>query len=255
MENKNGNVVIRIFIGLVVWFSIYKLYATFVSPVYENHIPVFLNQVINSMVVPYTIALGAFYLIVRGMKKGKCNNEKMTVSDMAKAFVIQSGFSILPMMILNVIMMILGFSKSGIDVNEIRSNLLFYVILLLLFNPIFEELLFRRLMLDRLLILGEKQAVILCAALFALPHLFSVGLPNMVNTFVLGLVWSFVTVKTGKLWPAIILHSLSNLYGAFFPMVMTMTMPTTALFMLTVVFIMPTVALVLLIKSRKRLFK
>ena len=39
----------------------------------------------------------------------------------------------------------------------------------------------------------------------------------MFYTFALGLVWAFITVRTGKLWPAIVLHSLSNVYCGLLP--------------------------------------
>lgn len=252
---KNSKIIVRVFTGLLVWFLIFKLYGAFISPIYADSIPVFLNMVIDSMIIPYTIGLLGFYLIVKDMEKGECNHESMTAPDMVKAFVLQSGFSIPIMMILNGIMIALGFGKSGIEVSEISNNLLFYIILLLIFNPVFEELLFRKLVLDRLLVLGKNNAIIICAVFFALPHLYSVGLPNMVSTFILGLVWSVVTVKTGKLWPAMVLHSLSNLYGAFFPMIMTRTIPTSAAYMLIVILIVPAIAIGILVsmKTNKRM--
>ena len=130
---------------------------------------------------------------------------------------------------------------------------LFFLVLLLLFNPIFEELLFRKLTLDRLLVLGKKPAILISAVLFALPHVISVGVPQMFYTFVLGIVWGYVTVKTGKLWPAMVLHSLSNIYGSYIPLLAKTTVPTTVLFMLVYLIVMPLLAILLLVRWKRRL--
>ena len=105
-------------------------------------------------------------------------------------------------------------------------------------QQIFEELLFRKFILGKLSCLGMKGAIICSAVLFALPHIYSQGLGQMFYTFALGLVWGYITIKTGKLWPAIVLHSLSNIYCAYIPILAAMIHPA-----LSVVFVMFTVSL------------
>lgn len=253
MEKKSKFCVIfRVLIGLIVWFLFTKGYGILIAPVVDSHISVLLGKIIASMVVPYTFGLGAFYLIVKTMPEVSLfpTGEKI---NLIKAFVIQSGLSFPLFFILNAVFTLIGLPAGGIAQEEISSNIIFYVVLLLVFNPVFEELLYRKLVLSRLRVLGDKVAIFICALLFALPHLISVGFPSLVYTFVLGLVWSYVTVKTGKLWPAIILHSLSNLYGSFFSLVMTRIPVTTVIFVLIVVVIMPAIAITLFAKNYKRI--
>jgi membrane protease YdiL (CAAX protease family) len=110
-----------------------------------------------------------------------------------------------------------------------------------------EEILFRKLFLDRLLVIGETGAIIISAILFGLPHAFSQGIPQMFGTFLIGLVWAYMRVKTGKLWPGIILHIMFNLYGCYFATFMAMRPVTTVLFMLMGIILLPTIAVIILI--------
>ena len=45
-------------------------------------------------------------------------------------------------------------------------------------------------------------------------HGVSLGIPQIIYTFILGLIWSYLVVKTGSIKLSIILHSLSNLFGS-----------------------------------------
>lgn len=247
MKKDKFYVCLRIFIALCAWFLIYKLFGVLVGPALEGTTSNLLRNVICRMVVPYTLGLGFFYIIVRNMEKKEIDKQGISATDMVKAFVIQSGFSFFIFFIINLILTICRLKKPGLATEDISSNIIFYIVLLLIFNPILEEFLYRKLVLERLLVVGEKLAIFLCAALFALPHLFSMGFPSMVYTFVLGVVWSVVTIRTGKLWPAIVLHALSNLYGSFLPLLMTQTPITSVMFVFWAVIVMPVLALILLI--------
>ena len=141
----------------------------------------------------------------------------------------------------------------GIPAEELFGNIWFYIVLLLIFNPVMEELLFRKILLERLTCLGFKWAVICSAVLFALPHVVSQGVPQMFYTFGLGLVWGYITLKTGKLWPAIILHSLSNIYGAFIPMIAAEIHPLlSGLFVMFTMGVMVPLTVLFLIKEHKK---
>ena len=172
MKKNKIIIVVRIFFALLVWFGIYKGYAIFLEPMLETHMSDNLTLIVRSMLVPYTVALGAFYLIVMGMKKG--NNETDAQADvyavnpsvgfLLKAFMIQMGISMPATIIVGNIVRLLGLPTGSIGAEEIFGNQFFiYLIMLLLFNPIMEEVLFRKLVLDRLRVLGDVPAVIISA--------------------------------------------------------------------------------------------
>lgn len=244
----------RLLFATAVWFAIQRSYSVFVDPLLEGTAPQLLRMALASMVVPYTIGLGAFYLIVRSMEKSAPSGDTMDIAPSAigRYFVIQSGLSFPVIVITNIATMMLGGQVTGLSSGEILGNLPFYIFLLVIFNPLFEEFLFRKLILERLTVLGTRSAIICSAVLFALPHAFSLGLAQMLYTFVLGLVWGYVTVKSGQLLPAIVLHSLSNIYGTFIPMIPRSLPIANLAFMAVYALIMPVAAIVLAVREHKR---
>lgn len=253
-SKKRALIVVRLLFATAVWFAIQRSYSVFVDPLLEGTAPQLLRMVLASMVVPYTIGLGAFYLIVRGMVKSAPPEDTMGAAPSAigRYFVIQSGLSFPMIVITNIATIMLGGQVTGLTSGEILGNLPFYIFLLVMFNPLFEEFLFRKLILERLAVLGTRPAIICSAVLFALPHAFSLGLAQMLYTFVLGLVWGYVTVKSGQLLPAIVLHSLSNIYGTFIPMIPRSLPIANLAFMAVYALIMPIAAIVLAVREHKR---
>lgn len=249
MKKNSFFVILRVALAVIVWWIIYKGYSAFVEPLYADKIPEALVLVIRSMVVPYTLGLGGFYLILKGMQTGTVDGTMTATTGLiVKAFLVQTGLAMPVIMIVNIILSRLGLLKVGITADEIfGSNWWFYLILLLVFNPIFEELLFRKLALDKLLVLGEKSAIIISAIFFALPHIYSQGVPLFFGTFIIALVWGYVRVKTGKMWPVIVLHSLFNVYGSYFSLACTRAIPTTLLYMFLSMIVIPVTAIILLV--------
>jgi len=227
----------------------------------SGKVPHILEMLLSSVIVPYIIGLPLIYLILKGMDKysyedgldsrGTFLNDDgaLRVSGLFKAFAVQEGFSMPVIVISTIILNILGHGPSGISKEEIFGEYWWYYLIILLgFAPIIEECLFRKILLDRLLVIGVKPGIIISAILFALPHVISQGIPQMFGTFIIGLVWAYVRVKTGKLWPGIILHIMFNLYGSYFSLFMGSTIPTTMLLMLINVIILPVLAVIISIR-------
>ena len=76
--------------------------------------------------------------------------------------------------------------------------------------PMIEELIFRRSIIDRIRIYGEKRAVVLSALLFGLFH---GNFSQFFYAFALGLAFGFVYLRTGRLRYTICLHMLINFMG------------------------------------------
>ena len=98
---------------------------------------------------------------------------------------------------------ILGYATD----NALLPKVLFMVIL----APVIEEYIFRKQLIDRMHIYGEKLAVITSALMFGLFH---GNLSQFFYAFALGLVFGYVYLKTGKLRYSIGLHMLINLIGS-----------------------------------------
>ena len=98
---------------------------------------------------------------------------------------------------------ILGYATD----NALLPKVLFMVIL----APVIEEYIFRKQLIDRMYIYGEKLAVVTSALMFGLFH---GNLSQLFYAFALGLVFGYVYLKTGKLRYSIGLHMLINLIGS-----------------------------------------
>lgn len=77
--------------------------------------------------------------------------------------------------------------------------------------PIFEEYIFRKLIIDRTIHYGEGIAIVVSAFLFALFH---GNLNQFSYAFVLGLFWGFLYAKTGSVKYTIWMHMCINFLGS-----------------------------------------
>ena len=81
--------------------------------------------------------------------------------------------------------------------------------------PLAEEFVFRRLLLERLRPLGERFALAVTAVCFAVFH-GSAG--QLLYALAAGLVLGAAALRTGRLWPSILLHVVNNLTALLAPL-------------------------------------
>jgi membrane protease YdiL (CAAX protease family) len=86
------------------------------------------------------------------------------------------------------------------------------ILAVVILAPIFEELLFRKFLLDRVANYGEAVAVILSGVMFGLYH---GNLSQFVYATTLGCFFAFVYLKTGKIIYTILLHIILNGMATF----------------------------------------
>lgn len=90
------------------------------------------------------------------------------------------------------------------------SNIWVNLVISVIVAPIVEELVFRKLMIDRLGGFGEKTVIVFSALMFGLFH---TNLYQFFYAFGVGLLFGYVYVRTGKIRYSIILHMVINLFG------------------------------------------
>ncbi len=91
------------------------------------------------------------------------------------------------------------------------ESLILQVLVLSVSAPIVEELIFRKLMLDRLRPYGDMTAIWVSALAFSLFH---GNLSQALYAFVLGLIFAYVVIRTNNILYSIGLHILVNLFGS-----------------------------------------
>lgn len=238
-----------LFFGLVAFFGVFTVYLSYLSPHINPRISDVFKMWLNNIIVPYGIGLPILWLIVKRLPVHNVHYQNMKLTKIAffKVLILQLGFSTLVPFIIIFVMRAFGFDYINLPINYREKYLVFNLFLLLIFNPIVEEALFRKIILSRLLKWGEKYAILISAIFFALPHLFSQGLPVMFSTFISGYIWGYVTVKTGKITSAVLLHSLSNFFGIFLPMIFPQSEIGDSIFILIRLLIIPLFAIIILI--------
>ena len=80
--------------------------------------------------------------------------------------------------------------------------------------PLVEELLLRRVLVDRLREFGGGTAVLLSALAFGLMH---GNLFQFFYAFFLGVLFAYLYLRSGKLWMTVLLHMLINFMGGYLP--------------------------------------
>lgn len=84
------------------------------------------------------------------------------------------------------------------------------ILCVVIIAPITEELLFRKVLLENLFVLGKRKAVIASGTLFGILHF---NPEQILYTIFGGIVYAVIVVKTGKVRNAVCLHMILNFFG------------------------------------------
>lgn len=206
-QNDRKTALERTAFGIAAMFGIYWIYTYFI----RDHIPLPENmQWLFGLICLYVLGLGAFACMTKSLPSQKCEKKKLPISSIFLCFLLQ--FSAI--MVMSVIVNVLTAFGWNVAQEAIRTTLPDMLFMLLVFNPVMEEIVFRKMFAARLLQYGEGFYMLASSFCFAIPHGVSLGAPQIVYTFILGMLWSYVMAKTGDLKIVVILHLLSNLCGS-----------------------------------------
>lgn len=170
------------------------------------------GQWIFNFVPMYLFALPIFALIMRTIPTEKPTKNKLTVGKLFIYFFI-SYFIIYVGNIIGTVLSLLfsgGNAQNPISDLALDTNPLKVVVMVIL-APLFEELIFRKLIIDRVAKYGEKTAIILSAFAFGLLHQ---NLFQFFYAFGVGLIFGYIYMRTGKIRYSVILHTVINFMGA-----------------------------------------
>ena len=164
----------------------------------------------------YLIAVPIGLLLLRKvpakpLEKHDLKPSRYMVTAIICIFMMYAG-NILGTIITALLQLLPGVSAGNPILNYATDNaLLPKVLFMVILAPVIEEYIFRKQLIDRMHIYGEKLAVVTSALMFGLFH---GNLSQFFYAFALGLVFGYVYLKTGKLRYSIGLHMLINLIGS-----------------------------------------
>lgn len=169
----------------------------------------------------YIFAFPILYLIVKGLPSAKREKKKMKFKEFIATFAVAQLFmyvgNYIGIMINSTLGAILGHEIKNQTSEIIEDAPIWAVaIMVVILAPIFEELIFRKLLIDKLSRFGDKTVIITSAVSFGLFH------GNLYQFFyaaALGALLAYVYVKTGKVIYPILMHAAVNFFGsvAVFP--------------------------------------
>lgn len=162
------------------------------------------------------IALPVIYLILKSIPTRVPGKRSMSKGQFLVAAIMTYAIMYLSNIIGNIFTIIIGLMKGGAVDNAVLnfvtgSNVWVTFLLMVIVAPIAEELLFRKVICDRLLVFGEGMTVLFSGLLFGLFH---GNLNQFVYAFTLGAFLAFLYVKTGNVKITIALHMLVNFMGS-----------------------------------------
>lgn len=169
-----------------------------------------------SAIWTYLLPLPIFIYIMRKTEAKTLEKHKMTV----KTFVICISITMFLMWIGNIMGVIITSGIGSLIQHEVanpindvinNSGLVAKLIIITTIAPIFEELIFRKLLIDRTIKYGGTISVLLSGLLFAFFH---GNLNQFFYAFLLGGFFAIIYIKTGQIKYTIGLHMIINFIGS-----------------------------------------
>lgn len=196
----------------VIAVTLYYVAAAFFPEVTDHEAFVLLQQLVPT----YLLGFPLFALLLIGMPKKAPEKKKLGFSGwiafLAVSFFLMMAGSYIAGGLMTVIETIRGTEiTNAIDQQITESSPLSNLILIVLIAPIVEELMCRKLIIDRLLPYSEVLAVLTSGLFFGLLH------GNFYQFFYaafLGLLFSYVYVRTGNILHTIVMHMIINFTGS-----------------------------------------
>ena len=217
-ERKNFS---RIFISL----CLYILLATFLQSAltygaaaffpdfYKSELFLWISYIVPS----YLIAMPLIWLMLSAVPKKTPEKTRLSPREAILFFAISYAFVYAGQLISSYLSKVLNLVKG----NEVHDPLqqymgnfspLMVIVVMVILAPIFEELLFRKLIIDRLLPYGKRLAMVVSGLVFGMIH---GNFQQFFYAFFVGIVFGYVYIKTGRLIYTILMHMIINFNGSF----------------------------------------
>lgn len=169
-----------------------------------------------TMIPMYLIGMPLLILLLSRIPAQKIEKRKMKAGHWILAFFMCYALMYVSNLIGQLITTVIGLIKGSMvqdAIVEVASSLnpAISFIFMVICAPILEEVIFRKLLVDRMVQYGEGVAIVVSAFMFGMYH---GNLNQLVYAFSLGLFFAFIYVKTGRLIYTIILHMVINFLGS-----------------------------------------
>lgn len=169
-----------------------------------------------TMIPMYAISIPLMAYLICKVPAKQIEKKKMSFGQWLIAFLMCYGAVYISNLIGVFLTQTIGLIKGSPVTNSIleiatSSNLWVNFLIMVICAPIAEELLFRKLLIDRTVKYGEAVSVLFSGLMFGLFH---GNLNQFAYAFTLGVCFGFIYVKTGNVRYSIYLHMIINFMGS-----------------------------------------
>ena len=213
----------KLFLAFLGYLLISNVLVIVASLVLNKYAPALLQDMnaslIISSVIQYVFALLFLLLFVRKIPSEPPKKEKLGFKKFVKYALISFFFMYAGNMLSSFVLIALEeaigiMPENSIDQLLTESNLLLSLVIVGIIGPIVEELMFRKIFVDRLTPYGDAVAILIPSLIFGLFH---GNLYQFFYAFFLGAIFSYIYLKTGKLSYTIVLHCFINIFCGVLP--------------------------------------
>lgn len=209
---------LRYFVGTLIIFGLQLgvqfIISRFVNPEWLSDTTI---SLLISMIPMYLVGMPLMMLLIARMPAAEKRQEhKLTIGQILIAFLMCYAVMYVSNLAGVVITTIIGLVKGSAVQNNLMNivlggNMWVVALFTVVCAPIYEELIFRKLLVDRAVKYGEGVAVVVSGVMFGLFH---GNLSQFVYAFTIGMFLAFIYVKTRKIQYTIILHMMVNFMGS-----------------------------------------
>lgn len=202
-------------ISTIAAFAIQSIVIAIDTEFYNSYL--FLNLL--SPVALYIFALPVLLILISGVDAKRPEKKKLGFGKWWLLFLISFGVMYIGAIIGNTVMdyisVIVGHDfNNGLESLIDKKNLWLTAIFTVIVAPIGEELVFRKLLIDRTQKYGGMVCIVLSALMFGLMH---GNFYQFFYCFGIGLVLGYMYYSSGKIIPCMLLHAAINFMGSIVP--------------------------------------
>lgn len=191
---------------LFTFISKYTLNAVFTNTVFSADDYVWIRQIIIMYVISIPAGLGMLCFLPRAVPEKRSLRFSEFIRFTLACYPLLVVGSLLGRLLSMIFTLGKGLFDPMTDLMLSNKSPLMYIVAIII-APVFEELLFRKFLIDRTVKYGEKTAILFSALSFGLFH---ANLSQIFFAAAAGLVFAYVYVRTGKIRYTIFMHMIIN---------------------------------------------
>ena len=173
-------------------------------------------QIVISAISMYGVAFPVAALLMRLIpKQGRPGGESWSAMKLTACFVICIGIGFVGILLSQFVDALFPAGGDGVQPEDMMTGvgMLLNIAMVVFAAPIVEELLYRKMLIDRIAAYGDGVSVVVSGLLFGLAH---GNFSQFFYAFGLGALFAYVYIKTGHIGYTIGFHMFFNLIGGVF---------------------------------------